>query len=81
MMTTDISRRAAPGMGMEKMATYNVNSASPSSDGIERFLVRGYPTGRTSCTVETESTSDRELAQSWAGKDPAGVRVAMYADD
>ena len=68
------------------MAIYHVISACPQSDGIKRYMVQGYPTGRTSCTVETESTPDRELAQNWAdqmnaGKDPDGVRVGMFADD
>ena len=65
---------------------YNVIGASPSQDGIKRYLVQGYPTGRLSCTVETESTPDAALAQSWAdqmnaGTDPEGVRIGMYADD
>ena len=68
------------------MNIYNVINASPAKDGVQRYMVQGYPTGRTSCTVETESTDDKALAQSWAdtmntGKNPEGVRVSMYADD
>ena len=68
------------------MAVYNVISALPAPNGDQRWMVQGYPTGRTSWTVETESTSDRDQAQRWAdslnaGVDPVGVQIGMYADD
>lgn len=68
------------------MAIYNVIGAAPSADKVQRYMVQGYPTGRTSCTVETQATTDKDEAQRWAdemnaGKDPAGVRIGMYADD
>lgn len=70
------------------MAIYNVVSAYQGPGKPSEFKVQGYPTGRTSCCVESESTPDRATAQAWAdfmnanaGKDPPGVHVAQYADD
>ena len=68
------------------MPTFNVSNAAPQSDGKSRFIVRGYPTGRTASTYESKATADHDEALRWAeaannGEFLKEAHWGVFADD